>query len=115
MSVEANVGSGFPVCSVLMLELACRAMTLTVNIPDDLAAELGSGFQNLNRAALEALAVEAYERDILSLEQVRRMLELENRWEAQAVLSRHRAWPGQSAEEILADARNSSAIRQAVP
>ena len=33
-------------------------MTLTVDIPDDLAADLGAGFQNLGRAALEALAAE---------------------------------------------------------
>jgi hypothetical protein len=90
-------------------------MILTVNIPDDLAAELGAGFQNLNRAALEALAVEAYAKDVLSLEQVRRMLDLESRWEAQAFLSEHGAWPGQSAEEILADARNSSVSRLRKP
>lgn len=90
-------------------------MTLTVNIPDDLAAELGSEFQNLSRAALEALATEAYSRDVLSLEQVRRMLDLESRWEAQAVLGKHGAWPGQSAEEILADARSSSEFRRAIP
>ena len=90
-------------------------MTLTVNIPDDLAAELGAGFQNLGRAALEALAVEAYAKEVLSLEQVRRMLELESRWEAQAVLSKHGGWPGQSAEEILADARTSLEFRPAAP
>lgn len=90
-------------------------MILTVNIPDDLAAALGAGFQNLNRAALEALAVEAYAKDVLSLEQVRQMLTLDSRWEAQAFLSEHGAWPGQSAEEILADASNSSALRQAKP
>jgi hypothetical protein len=44
-------------------------MTLTVNIPDDLAEELGAGFKNLGRAALEALAAEAYAKDVLSLEQ----------------------------------------------
>lgn len=91
------------------------AMTLTVNIPDDLAAELGAGFQNLGRAALEALAAEAYAKDVLSLEQVRRLLELESRWEAQAVLSRLGAWPAQSAEEILEDARRSFEFRHAIP
>jgi len=89
-------------------------MILTVNIPDDLAAELGAGFQNLGRAALEALAAEAYAKDVLSLEQVRRMLELESRWDAQALLSRHGAWPGQAVEEVLADARRSSEFRPAV-
>jgi len=89
-------------------------MTLTVNIPDDLAAELGNGFQNLGRAALEALAADAYAKEVLSLEQVRRMLELESRWEAQAVLKQHGVWPGHSAEEILQDARSSLEFRKAV-
>jgi hypothetical protein len=89
-------------------------MTLTVTIPDDLAAELGAGFENLNRAALEALAVEAYSKDILSLEQVRRLLELESRWDAQAVLSEHGCWPGHSAKEVLADAQTSAEFRQAL-
>ena len=88
-------------------------MNLTVTIPDDLAAELGAGFQNLGRAALEALATEAYAKDVLSLDQVRRMLELESRWDAQAFLSRHGVWPGQTAEEILADASRSSEFRHA--
>lgn len=90
-------------------------MILTVNIPDDLAAELGAGFKNLGRAALEALAAEAYSKEVLSLDQVRRMLELGSRGEAQSVLSRHGVWPGQSAEEILADARRSSEFRHAIP
>lgn len=89
-------------------------MTLTVNIPDDLAAELGAGFQNLGRAALEALAAEAYSKEVLSLDQVRRMLELGSRWEAQAVLSKHGMWPDHSAEEILEDARRSSEFRHGV-
>lgn len=88
-------------------------MILTVTIPDDLAAELGAEFQNLGRAALEALATEAYAKDVLSLEQVRRMLELESRWDAQALLSRHGVWPGQTAEELLADASRSSEFRHA--
>ena len=90
------------------------AMTLTVDIPDDLAAELGLGFQNLGRAALEALAAEAYSKEVLSLEQIRRMLGLGSLWEAQTMLSRHAVWPDQSAEEILADARRSFEFRQAI-
>lgn len=90
-------------------------MTLTVNIPDDLAEELGAGFKNLGRAALEALAAEAYAKDVLSLEQVRRLLELDSRWEAQAALTRLGAWPAQSAAEIHEDARRSFEFRHAVP
>ena len=102
-------------CRVMTGGIASQAMTVTVTIPDDLAAELGAGFQNLGRAALEALAAEAYSKEVLSLEQIRRMLELGSRWEAQEVLSRHVVWPDQSAEEILADARRSSEFRRAIP
>ncbi len=90
-------------------------MILTVNIPDELAQVLGEGFGNLGRAALEALASKAYRKDVLSLEQVRRLLELDSRWEAQEVLSRHGVWPGQSAEEILHDAETSGKFRAARP
>lgn len=90
-------------------------MTLTMEIPDELAHDLGAGFKNLGLAALEALAVEAYTKDVLSLEQVRRLLEVESTWQAQEVLSRHGAWPGQTADEILADADTSRRFRSAVP
>jgi hypothetical protein len=90
-------------------------MTLTMKIPDDLAHELGVGFENLGRAALEALAAEAYEKDVLSLEQVRRMLEVETIWEAREVLSRHGVWPGQTADEILEDAEISARFRATLP
>jgi hypothetical protein len=90
-------------------------VTLTVDIPDDLAVELGAGFQNLGRAALEALAAEAYSKDVLSLEQIRRMLELSSLREAQAMLCKHAVWPDQSAEEILADASRSFKFRHAIP
>jgi hypothetical protein len=90
-------------------------VTLTVDIPDDLAAELGAGFQNLGRAALEALAAEAYSKGVLSLEQIRRMLELGSLREAQVMLSKHAVWPDQSAEEILADASRSFKFRHAIP
>ena len=90
-------------------------MTLTMKIPDELAHDLGVGFENLGLAALEALAAEAYTKDVLSLEQVRRMLELESTWQAQDVLSRHGAWPGHTAGEILADAETSSRFRAALP
>lgn len=79
------------------------AVTLTMNIPDDLSLELSAKFHNLGQAALEALAAEAYERDALSLEQVRQMLELPSRWEAQTVLSQHGVWPGTTVEDFRSD------------
>lgn len=78
-------------------------MTLTLTIPDDLSLELGAKFENVGRAALEALAAEAYENGVLSLEQVRRMLALPSRWEAQAVLSSHGVWPATTVEDFHSD------------
>jgi len=88
-------------------------MTLTVTIPDDLAHALGEGFKDLGSAALEALAAEAYSKDLLSLGQVRRMLGVESRWETRDKLCRHAVWAGQSAEEILNDAETSARFRAA--
>jgi hypothetical protein len=79
-------------------------MTLTLNIPEDLSAEIAAKLGHPGRAALEALAAEAYAKEVLSVEQVRRLLELESRREAQAVLSQHGVWPGLSADEIVSDA-----------
>jgi len=90
-------------------------MILTVNIPDDLAYALGEGYEDLGCAALEALAAEAYSLDLLSLEQVRRLLGLESRWQAQDVLCRHGVWSGQSAVDILKDAETSAGFRAARP
>jgi len=78
-------------------------MTVTLIIPDELSRDLNAKFPNLGRAALEALAAEAYETDVLSLEQVRRLLGLESRWDAEAMLSRHGAWPAMTVEDFRSD------------
>lgn len=76
---------------------------MTLEVPDDLSRELSAGFANPGRTALEALAAEAYEKDVLSLEQVRRLLGAESRWEAQEVLERHGVWPGTTVQDVLSD------------
>ena len=78
-------------------------MTLTLNIPNDLSRDLQAKFGDLEKTAMEALAAEAYEGEVLSLEQVRRLLELPSRWEAQAVLARHKVWPGTTVEDVRSD------------
>ena len=78
-------------------------MTMTLDIPDELSGALAAKFGNLGRAALEALAAVAYAKEALSLEQVRRLLALDSRWEAQQVLVQHEVWPGQTLEDVLED------------
>ncbi len=86
-------------------------MTVTLSIPDDLSLELNAKFENLGRAALEALAAEAYENEVLSLEQIRRMLDLPSRWEAQAVLASHGVWPGSTVEDFRSDLQTLADLR----
>lgn len=85
-------------CSVIE-----SGMILTLNIPNDLSVDLNAKFGDLGRTAMEALAAEAYEQDVLSLEQVRRLLGLESRWDAQAVLARHKVWPGTTVQDVESD------------
>ena len=78
-------------------------MKMMLDIPDELARELSAKYQNIGRAAIEALAAVAYEKDVLSLEQVRRLLALPSCWEARDVLKSHGVWPGLSVEDVLSD------------
>jgi hypothetical protein len=78
-------------------------MKLVLEIPDEISAELSRKLADPQRAALEALAAAAYGQDVLSLEQVRRLLGLESMWDAKAVLSKHGAWPGIEVEDLRED------------
>jgi hypothetical protein len=59
--------------------LGGAAMTLTLEVPDDLAARLEASWRDLSSETLEALAVEAYVRGDLSSEEVQRLLHLTSR------------------------------------
>ena len=74
--------------------------------------ELSEQFQDMSRAALEAFAAESYAREILSLEQVRELLALPSRWEAQDFLLKHGVWWGLDAREILTDLQTSIRVRE---
>ena len=83
-------------------------MTVTLDIPDEISAQLNARFVNVGRVALEALAASAYARDGLSVEQVRRLLGLASKWEAQELLSQHGVWPGLNADEVMHDAATAA-------
>ena len=63
-------------------------ITVTLEIPEDLAALLRFGGRDLSRAALEALAVEEYRARRLSDAQFRRLLGL-SRLQADGLLKAH--------------------------
>lgn len=78
-------------------------MKMVLEIPDEISAELNRKLENPARAALEALAATAYGQNVLSLEQVGRLLGLESTWAAKEVLSRHGSWPGMESEDFRED------------
>lgn len=61
---------------------------VTLNIPDEIAAQLKAYGQDISRAALEALAVDGYRRGMLTQLQVGQLLGL-SRIEAEDFLTQH--------------------------
>ena len=62
---------------------------LTLELPDELSAALAASGQDLPRAALEAIALEAYRERKLSTAQLRRLLGYQTRMEADGFLKEH--------------------------
>jgi len=67
-------------------------MQLTLDLPDELSAALAAPGQNLSRAALEAIALEAYRERKLSTAQLRRLLGFETRYDLDGFLKQHEVW-----------------------
>ena len=65
---------------------------LILNLPDELSAALSGSGQELSRAALEALALEAYRERKLTTAQLRRILGFETRCELDGFLKDHEVW-----------------------
>jgi hypothetical protein len=64
-------------------------MTLTINIPDDVACQLTAGEEDLSRRALEALALEEYKSGRLTRPAIRELLGFETRDELEGFLKAH--------------------------
>jgi hypothetical protein len=62
---------------------------VTISLPDELLAAFSAQGQDLSRAALEALALEAYRTRKISAAQLRRLLGLHTRIEVDAFLKDH--------------------------
>lgn len=58
-------------------------MQLTLDIPDDIAERLRAANGDLNRSAVERIALAGYLDGTLSRYQVQRLLGFDNRWDAE--------------------------------
>ncbi len=64
-------------------------MQITLELSEDIAEGLESKWNDLARAALESLALEAYRSHALTAAQLRRLLAFETRTEVDAFLTEH--------------------------
>ena len=78
-------------------------MTITLNIPEDIARQLAARGEDPARAALEGLAAEEYRSGALTEEQIRRMLGFETRTEVHAFLKKHNIYLNYSTADFKDD------------
>ena len=64
-------------------------MQVTIQLPADISAALEEQWDNVPRRSLEAIAVEGYRTGALTEAQVRRLLELDTRFQVHALLREH--------------------------
>ena len=64
-------------------------MKVTIQLPEDISAALEVQWDNVMRRSLEAIAIEGYRTGGLTEAQVRRLLELDTRFQVHALLKEH--------------------------
>ena len=64
-------------------------MKVTIQLPEDISAALKAQWDNVPRRSLEAIAIEGYRTGGLTEAQVRRLLELDTRFQVHALLKEH--------------------------
>ena len=64
-------------------------MKVTIQLPEDISAALEAQWDNVPRRSLEAIAIEGYRTGGLTEAQVRRLLELDSRFQVHALLKEH--------------------------
>mgnify|MGYP000987483481 CR=1 FL=1 len=67
-------------------------MRITLDLPEELSAALAASGSELDRAALEVIALEAYRERKLTTVQLRQILGFESRYELDAFLKQREVW-----------------------
>ena len=78
-------------------------MTITIEIPDDLASALAPPGKDLSRSALEAIALNGYRSDQLTEADIRQLLGFETRMEVHGFLKEHGAFMPYTAGDLEHD------------
>jgi predicted HTH domain antitoxin len=80
-------------------------MRVTIQLPEDISAALEEQWDDVPRRSLEAIAVEGYRTGALTESQVRRLLELDTRFQVHALLQEHHVPLRYAAEDLEDDLR----------
>jgi hypothetical protein len=89
-------------------------MTITVEIPEELAGQLIAAGKDPARAALEAIALEGYRSDHLSEAEIRNLLGFDSRMEVDAFLKEHGAFLPYTDEDLGHDREVAIQVAQGV-
>jgi predicted HTH domain antitoxin len=81
-------------------------MQVTVDLPDDISQALADKGGDLERQALEAIAVDGYRTGALTESQVRRLLQFESRFDVHAFLKEHGVPLQYGASDLADDIRS---------
>ncbi|MBV8729885.1 MAG: UPF0175 family protein [Acidobacteriia bacterium] len=84
---------------------------VTLNLPDELFSFLAASGQNLERAVLEAIALEAYREEKLSTGQLRRLLGYGTRMQVHVFLKEHGVYLRYGFADLEQDRQAAAALR----
>jgi predicted HTH domain antitoxin len=84
---------------------------VTILLPDELSQFLAASGRNIDRAALEAIALEAYRENKISTAQLRRVLGYHTRTQVHAFLKEHGVHLHYGAADLEHDRQAGDALR----
>ncbi len=87
------------------------SVTLNIQLPDEIVAQLTANGRDLQRAALEAFAVEEYRARRITHSQVGQLLGL-SRWAVDALLKEHEVWLDYSVEDFRREGESLQQVRE---
>jgi len=83
---------------------------ISLDVPDDLARQIAQGGQDLSRAALEALAIDAYRMNRITGHQLRKFLNIPSRYELDRFLKDHGVPLDYTIEDFEREGETSAAL-----
>ena len=84
---------------------------VTLDLPDELSSFLAASGHNLERAALEAIALEAYREGKISTAQLRRLLGYHTRMQVHAFLKEHGVYLRYGPADLEHDRQAGNAVQ----